>query len=68
MRVLLLATREFESRELNYPVTEENNLVNAGLIGFLDPAKPFANDAIQRFYDLGVSVKVLTGDNELVTK
>lgn len=68
MRVLLLATREFEPRELNYSVADESNLVIAGLIGFLDPAKPSANKAIRRLRELGVSVKVLTGDNEVVTK
>lgn len=68
MRVLLLAVREFEPRELNYSVSDESNLVIAGLIGFLDPAKPSANEAIERLHELGVTVKVLTGDNEVVTK
>ncbi|MDK2909247.1 MAG: P-type Mg2+ transporter [Bacteroidales bacterium] len=68
MRVLLLATREFEPREANYTVANESELVIAGLIGFLDPAKPSANEAIRRLQELGVSVKVLTGDNEVVTK
>jgi Mg2+-importing ATPase len=68
MRVLLLATREFEPREANYTVADESELVIAGLIGFLDPAKPSANEAVRRLQELGVSVKVLTGDNEVVTK
>ncbi|MGC8751837.1 magnesium-translocating P-type ATPase [Hydrotalea sp.] len=68
MRVLLLAVREFEPRALNYTVADENNLVVVGLIGFLDPAKPSANEAIKRLHELGVDVKVLTGDNEIVTK
>ena len=68
MRVLLLATREFEPRELTYSVADESNLVIAGLMGFLDPAKPSANEAIHRLQGLGVAVKVLTGDNEIVTK
>jgi Mg2+-importing ATPase len=68
MRVLLLAVREFEPRALNYTVADESNLVVVGLIGFLDPAKPSANEAIKRLHELGVDVKVLTGDNEIVTK
>ncbi|MGB9746804.1 MAG: magnesium-translocating P-type ATPase [Bacteroidales bacterium] len=68
MRVLLLAVREFESRELNYSVSDESDLVIAGLIGFLDPAKPSASEALKRLQALGVTVKVLTGDNETVTK
>ncbi len=68
MRVLLLAVREFEPRELNYSVSDESDLVIAGLIGFLDPAKPSASEALKRLQALGVTVKVLTGDNEIVTK
>jgi Mg2+-importing ATPase len=68
MRVLLVAVKEFEPRDLNYSVSDESNLIIAGLIGFLDPAKPSACEAIQRLHDLGVHVKVLTGDNEIVTK
>lgn len=68
MRVLLVAVKEFDPRELNYSVADENNLMIVGLIGFLDPAKPSAKEAIERLRNLGVNVKVLTGDNEIVTK
>jgi len=68
MRVLLLAVKEFDPRELNYSVADENNLVIVGLMGFLDHAKPSAKEAIKRLHKLGVDVKVLTGDNEIVTK
>lgn len=68
MRVLLLAVREFEPRPLDYAVSDETDLVVVGLIGFLDPAKPSANEAIAKLHKLGVDVKVLTGDNEVVTK
>jgi len=68
MRVLLLAVREFEPSTLNYSVKDETNLIVAGLIGFLDPAKPSAKEAIEKLHELGIGVKVLTGDNEIVTK
>jgi Mg2+-importing ATPase len=68
MRVLLLAVREFEPNKENYTVKDETNLVVAGLIGFLDPAKPSAKEAIRKLHELGIGVKVLTGDNEIVTK
>ena len=48
MRVLLVAVKEFEPREINYSVADENNLMIVGLIGFLDPAKPSAKEAIER--------------------
>jgi Mg2+-importing ATPase len=68
MRVLLLAVKEFDAREPNYSVADENELIIVGLIGFLDPAKPSAKEAIERLHTLGITVKVLTGDNEIVTK
>lgn len=68
MRVLLLAVKEFDPRDLNYSVADEKDLVIVGLMGFLDHAKPSAKEAIKRLHKLGVDVKVLTGDNEIVTK
>ncbi|HUX54011.1 MAG TPA: magnesium-translocating P-type ATPase [Williamwhitmania sp.] len=67
MRVLLVAVKFFEDRELNYSVADEKDMLLIGLIGFLDPAKPTAKDAIESLHELGVAVKVLTGDNEVVT-
>ncbi len=67
MRVLLVAVKFFEDRELNYSVADEQDMLLIGLIGFLDPAKPSASEAVQSLHELGVEVKVLTGDNEIVT-
>jgi Mg2+-importing ATPase len=68
LRVLIVAVREFDERALTYSVQDEDRLVMAGFVGFLDPAKPSAHEAIVSLQELGVSVKVLTGDNEVVTK
>lgn len=68
MRVILVAVKEFEDREYNYSVQDEQNLMVVGFIGFLDPAKPSARIAIDALQKLGVNVKVLTGDNEIVTR
>lgn len=68
LRVLLVAIREFDDRALNYGVEDEKNMILTGFIGFLDPAKPSAKIAIEALQKLGVSIKVLTGDNEIVTK
>ncbi len=68
LRVLLVAIKEFEGGPLTYSVKDENNLVLTGFIGFLDPAKPSAKTAIQGLQKLGVNIKVLTGDNEIITK
>ncbi|MES2652790.1 MAG: magnesium-translocating P-type ATPase [Bacteroidota bacterium] len=68
LRVLLVAIKEDEKRPLTYAVADETNMVLTGFIGFLDPAKPSAKPAIEGLQKLGVNIKVLTGDNEIVTK
>ncbi|MEI8075350.1 MAG: magnesium-translocating P-type ATPase [Bacteroidota bacterium] len=68
LRVLLVAIKEFDERALTYSVEDEKDMVLTGFIGFLDPAKPSAKTSIEALHQLGVSIKVLTGDNEVVTK
>lgn len=68
LRVLLVAVKEFDDRALTYSVNDENDMTLTGFIGFLDPAKPSAKTSIEALQKLGVTVKVLTGDNEIVTK
>lgn len=52
----------------NFSVKDENKMVLMGFIGFLDPPKESAKDAIERLNKDGIRVVVLTGDNEYVTK
>lgn len=68
LRVLLVAIKEYDERPLTYSVADESNMILTGFIGFLDPAKPSAKPAIEGLQKLGVSIKVLTGDNEIVAK
>lgn len=68
LRVLLVAIKEFDDRALTYSVEDEKDMVLTGFIGFLDPAKPTAKSSIEALQKLGVTIKVLTGDNEIVTK
>jgi Mg2+-importing ATPase len=68
LRVLLVAIKEFDSRALTYSVADEKDMVLTGFIGFLDPPKPSAKQSIDALQKLKVDVKVLTGDNEIVTK
>ncbi|MGL6069477.1 MAG: magnesium-translocating P-type ATPase, partial [Sediminibacterium sp.] len=68
LRVLLVAIKEFDDRALTYSVEDEKDLILTGFIGFLDPAKPSAKSSIEALRELGVSIKVLTGDNEIVTR
>jgi len=68
LRVLLVAIKEYDERPLTYTVADETKMVLTGFVGFLDPAKPTAKPAIEGLQKLGVSIKVLTGDNEVVSK
>ena len=68
LRVLLVAIKEYDERPLTYSVADESNMILTGFIGFLDPAKSSARPSIEALQKLGVTLKVLTGDNEIVTK
>jgi len=69
LRVLVLAIKEFDGDHLlTYGVDDEKDMILTGFIGFLDPAKPSAKPSIEALHKLNVEVKVLTGDNEIVTQ
>jgi Mg2+-importing ATPase len=66
-RVLAIAYREFSKDKTVFSVGDEAGLVLLGYLAFLDPPKDSAEKAIASLREHGVRVKVLTGDNELVT-
>ncbi|WP_145475841.1 magnesium-translocating P-type ATPase [Yersinia similis] len=68
-RVLLLATRELGTQVSPVPlnIDDERDLVVQGLLTFLDPPKESAAAAINALRENGVAVKVLTGDNPIIT-
>ncbi len=68
-RVLVVATREILAAEgkAQYHTDDERDLVIQGFLTFLDPPKETAGPAIAALRDMGVRVKVLTGDNLVVT-
>lgn len=69
LRVLGVSYQEYEeSTNKEYKVKDEQNLIFLGFLAFLDPPKFSAKKAIPLLNTYGVEVKVLTGDNELVTQ
>jgi Mg2+-importing ATPase len=66
-RALAIAYRDVESKPA-YSKDDENNLILKGYIAFLDPPKETAAPAITALRQHGIEVKVLTGDNELVSR
>ena len=68
MRVLALAQKSFLSKENNFAVADEQDMVLIGYLAFLDPPKESAAQAIKQLHEHGVEVKVLSGDNDAVVR
>ncbi len=66
-RVLAVAYREMPERAA-YSKADESDLVLRGYVAFLDPPKETTRPAIDALHRHGVTVKVLTGDNDLVAR
>jgi Mg2+-importing ATPase len=67
-RVVAVAFKEMDSSKTAYSVEDEAGLTLLGYIAFLDPPKESAREAIAMLARKGVQVKVLTGDNEVITR
>ncbi|MEI6600932.1 MAG: magnesium-translocating P-type ATPase [Comamonadaceae bacterium] len=67
-RALGIAWRDVALDHPHAVVSDESELVFAGLAAFLDPPKASAGQALQAMAASGVAVKILTGDNERVTR
>ena len=68
MRVIGVCTKTLDSATVEFSQKDETNMTFLGFVGFLDPPKESAKQAISRLNDSGIRVIVLTGDNEYVTK
>jgi Mg2+-importing ATPase len=68
-RVIALAYKQMPggSDEAVYSIKDESELVLLGFLAFLDPPKDTAAEALKRLHTLNVDVKVLTGDNGIIT-
>jgi Mg2+-importing ATPase len=67
-RVLAIAYREFPKSKEVFGVADESQLILLGYIAFFDPPKDSADKALEALARSGVSTKILTGDNALVTQ
>jgi Mg2+-importing ATPase len=67
-RLLGIAWRRVPRDHAHAVVDDETELVFAGAVAFLDPPKATAGDAVEALTASGVTLKVVTGDNELVTQ
>ena len=67
-RLLAVASRGTAATVDHASVSDETALIFAGFTAFLDPPKQSASAAVADLERAGVAVKILTGDNELVTR
>jgi Mg2+-importing ATPase len=68
LRVIAVGYRELPAGHAPCSVADESAMVLTGYLAFLDPPKESAEEAIRLLKSHGVSVKVLTGDNDAVTR
>jgi Mg2+-importing ATPase len=68
-RVIALAYKQMlgATDEPTYAVKDESDLILLGFLAFLDPPKDTASPALKQLHHLNVDVKILTGDNEIIT-
>ncbi len=66
MRVLAVAHKTNPAPVGQFSVADESDMVLIGFLALLDPPKPTTEEAIRALHDHGVTVKILTGDNDKV--
>ncbi|MHB1923023.1 MAG: magnesium-translocating P-type ATPase, partial [Chitinophagaceae bacterium] len=67
-RVVAVASKKMPPIDRPYGVKDEVDLTLLGFITFLDPPKESAEPAIKALKNFGVDIKILTGDNDVVTR
>jgi Mg2+-importing ATPase len=67
-RVLAVSYKKLREEKPVYSVNDESEMVFLGFVAFLDPPKETARESLQLLSKAGVELKILTGDNELVTR
>jgi P-type Mg2+ transporter len=65
-RVLAVAYKK--TSKSRFSVSDEHTMIFVGFIAFIDPPKKSAKESLKRMAEHGVELKILTGDNELVTR
>ena len=68
MRVIAVAQKTNPSPVGAFSVADESDMVLMGYLAFLDPPKESTERALKALHEHGVGVKILTGDNDKVTR
>lgn len=67
-RVIAVAYKDTDMSKKTYAPEDEFDMVLVGFLAFFDPPKESVKETIKELEELGLSIKILTGDNELVTR
>lgn len=67
-RVIAVAEKRVSTPKEYYGVEDERHLTLVGYLTFLDPPKDSAAQALAALQKHGVAVKIITGDNDIVTR
>ena len=68
LRVIAVCKKYSTIPNYDFEIKDEKNMILIGFIGFLDPPKESAKEAVSKMNKSGIRVIVLTGDNAEVTK
>lgn len=67
-RVLAIACRPIGDVKADYTPDDEKDMVLLGFVAFIDPPKEKARESLQQLVRYGIDLKIVTGDNEQVTR
>ena len=67
-RVLGVSYRKVTAEKSKYSIDDESGMIFLGFIAFMDPPKETAKESLELLRQAHIELKILTGDNELVTR
>jgi P-type Mg2+ transporter len=68
LRVLGVASKKLREDKAVYSINDESDMTFLGFVAFLDPPKETAKESLEILGKAKVELRILTGDNEIVTK
>jgi Mg2+-importing ATPase len=67
-RTLAVCYRHLDVEQKMFSIEDEREMTFLGFVSFIDPPKESAHESLQMLAQSGIDLKILTGDNDLVTK
>lgn len=67
-RVLAVAIKKINTKKKSFEKSDEEKMEFLGFVSFLDPPRKDVKEVLIELKEMGVDVKVITGDNELIAK